>query len=213
MNVWIRKTALIAVTSLLLFSSCSATKTIDTWRNSTFEGRYAGNILVAGVNYPFDTRQLEDSFVSRFREYGVQSVSFSAVSPGSTFTAEKGRTEAIRLKSDAVLTIRLISVKEKEDWERFAPTPDVPAELYMESMQQAPLLAYSFEVEDVVAECSLYDTASGKLIWRLHAETIKRGSPGKEYIMSGRLAASLSAEVVKSLRDGKLIRQGQGKNP
>jgi hypothetical protein len=205
MNTRIKNAALVVVASLLLFPSCSSTKSIDIWRNSTFEGRYAGNILVVSVNYPFDKRQLEDSFVSRFREYGAQAVSFSASSPEGNFTVERGRAEAKRLKSDAVLTIRLISVKEKEDWVRFAPTPEVPAELYMESMQQSPPFAYSFEVEDVVVESSLYDTASGKLVWRLHSETIKRGSPGKEYIMSGRLAASMSAVVVKGLRDSKLI--------
>jgi len=206
MNRPIKRAILITVAGLLLFSSCSSTKTIDTWRNRAFEGRYAENILVACVHYPFDERQLEDSFVSRFREYGVRALSFSAESPNEKFTAKKGRAEARRLKSDAVLTIRLISVKEKEDWERFAPTPEVPAELYMESVPQSPPLVYPFEVDDVVVESSLYDTASGKLIWRLHSETIKRGSPGKEYILSGRLAASLSAKVVRSLHDSKLIR-------
>lgn len=206
MNKPIKKTALVAVAGLLLFSSCSSTKTIDTWRNRTFEGKYVRNILVACVNYPFDNRQLEDGFVSRFREYGVRALPFSAESPNGTFTAKKGRAEARRLKSDAVLTIRLISVKEKEDWERFAPAPELPAELYIESMPQPTPLVYPFDVDDVVVESSLYDTASGKLIWRLHSETIKRGSPGKEYIMSGRLAASLSAKVVRSLYDSKLIR-------
>jgi len=206
MNTRIKKTALVVVTSLLLLSSCSTTKTIDTWRNSTFAGRYEGHILVAAVHYPFDKRQLEDRFVSRFRENGVQAVSFCASSPDENFTVKRVRAEARRLKSDAVLTIRLINVKEKEEWERFAPTTEVPAELYMESMQPAPPIAYPFEVEDVVVESSLFDAASGKLIWRLHSETIKRGSPGKEYIMSGRLASSLSAKVVKSLRDSKLIR-------
>ena len=75
----------------------------------------------------------------------------------------------------------------------------------MESVQYQPL-EYQFEKEDLVIESSLYDTVSGKLIWRLHSETIKRGSIGKENIMNNRLVASLSKKVVEKLRDSRLIR-------
>lgn len=191
---------------LVFFSSCSSTRTIDTWRDSAYKGRYAGHVLVAGVSYPFDKRQLEDGFVARFHEYGVRAVSFQSLSPQPKLTLDSIRREAVRLKSDAILTVRLISLREKEEWDRFVPKPEVPAELYMESMVRYTPIDYELTVDDFIVESSLFDTASGKLIWKLHSETIKRGSIGKEYMMTGRFVASLSAKVLKNLRDSELIK-------
>ena len=190
---------------LLCLSSCSSTKTIDTWKDSTYKGRYIEKVLVAGISFPFDSRQLEDAFIARFQEYGIQAVSLKAISPDMGYAVDSVRAGAKRVKSDSVLTIRLISVKEKEEWEHFVPTPENPSVLYMEAIQSPPQ-DYQFEKEDLVIESSLYDTVSGKLIWRLHSETIKRGSIGKENIMIDRLVASLSKKVVEKLRDSRLIR-------
>jgi hypothetical protein len=153
------------------------------------------NVLVAGVSYPFDKRQLEDGFVARFRAYGIRAVSFQSLSPQAKVTLDSIRREAVRL----------ISVKEKE-WDRFAPTSEVPAERYMESTAQSQPFDYRFTVDDFVVENSLYDAVSGRLIWRLHSETIKRGSIGEEHIMTGRFVSSLSGKVLKNLQDSQLIR-------
>jgi hypothetical protein len=205
MNKLIKEVGVVIVTCLILLSSCSSTKTIDTWKDSTYKGRYIEKVLVAGISFPFDSRQLEDAFIARFQEYGIQAVSLKAISPDMKYTVDNVRAEAEKVKSDSVLTIRMIGMKEKEAWERFMTTPEIPGPLYMESMQYPPL-DYQFEKEDLVIESSLYDTVSGKLIWRLHSETIKRGSIGKENIMNNRLVASLSKKVVEKLRDSRLIR-------
>jgi hypothetical protein len=205
MNKLVKEVSIAVVACLILFSSCSSTKTLDTWKDSTYKGRYIEKVLVAGISFPFDSRQLEDTFIARFQEYGIQAVSLKAISPDMKYTVDSMRAEAQRIKSDSVLTIRMIGMKEKEEWERFVPTPEFTGPLYMESMQYPPL-DYEFEKEDLVIESSLYDTVSGKLIWRLHSETIKRGSIGKENILNSRLVASLSKKVMEKLRNSGLIR-------
>ena len=122
----IKDVGVVIVVCLILLSSCNSTKTIDTWKDSAYNGRYIEKVLVAGISFPLDSRQLEDAFVARFQEYGIQAISLKAISPNMKYTVDNARAEAERVKSNSVLTIRMIGMKEKEEWERFVTTPEIP---------------------------------------------------------------------------------------
>ena len=190
------------IIGLFLLSSCTGTKLINEWKDSSYELRYLQNVLVVGISDLFEKRKLEDIFVRNFQESGVKAVSFASISQKKEVTRADIRTEAVKLNDSAIFMVQLISMSDEEVRERIVPPPEIsPDWSYSFPIYtlETPPTEYNIEKKHIVLECNLHDASTGKLIWRVRSETIKPGS-------TINIIDSISKVVIKNLRHDKLIR-------
>lgn len=187
---------------LFFLSSCGGTKLSNPWINSAYEGRYLKSVLVVAISDRLEKKRLEGAFAKHFQEHGVNAVSLASTTEKKELTSTDVKAEAAAKGMEAIFTIQLISISEKEIMERFAPPPEAsPDWSYSFPIYyvQQPPVEYRFSEKDIVVESSLYDTATGNLMWRVRSETIKAGSTDK-------LIDEASRMVMKNIKAGRLIR-------
>ena len=190
------------IIGLFILSSCAGTKLINEWKDSSYEQRYLQNVLVVGISDLFDKRKLEEVFVRYFEENGVKAVPFASISQNKKVTGADIRAETVKLKSDAIFMIHLISMSDEEVRERIVPPLEVSPEwsyswpIYT---LEPPPTEYDIQKKHIVLELKLYDTSTGKLMWRVCSETIKPGSTID-------IIDLVSKAVMENLRRDKLIR-------
>ena len=192
----------IAVIFLFLLSSCGGTKLTNPWVNKDFEGRYVKSVLVVGIAKQFDKRKLEEAFAVQFQTHGVKAVSLASVAVKKEMTSAEVRAEAVKLGSDAIFTVRLMGVTEKETVDRVNPPRESTPEWnysFPIYMVQSPPMEYRYEEKEVVMESNLYDVSTGHLMWKVRSEITKRGSTDK-------LIDAASKTVVKNLVAARMIR-------
>ena len=199
------QTKRIAVTFIIgffLLSSCAGVRLTDEWKDRSYERRYLQNTLVVGISDLFDKQKLEDVFARNFRDNGVKAVPFISISQKKKVAMADIRAETAKFKNDAIFMVRLISLSDEEVREYIAP----PLEISPEWSYSRPIYTietqpteYDIHKQHIVLECSLYDTSTGKLMWRVRSETIKPGSTID-------IIDSISKAVMKNLRNDKLIR-------
>jgi len=190
------------IIGLFFLSSCGGTKLSNPWINSAYEGRYLKSVLVVAISDQLEKKRLEGAFAKHFQEHGVNAVSLASTTGKKELTSADVRAEAAARDMDAIFTIKLISVSEKEIMERYAPPPEIsPDWSYSFPIYKAqpPPVEYRFAEKDIVAESSLYDTATGNLMWRVRSETIKPGSTAK-------VVDAASKMIMKNIKAGRLIR-------
>lgn len=190
------------IMGMFLLSSCGGTKLSDTWMSSAYKGHYLETVLVVATSDQLDKKILEGAFVKHFQEHGVNALSLSSIIQKKELSSADVKAEAAARKMDAIFTIRLISISEKEYTERFAPpseaSPDWSYSFPIYSAQPPPV-EYRFTEKDIVVESNLYDAATGKLMWKVRSETIKPGA-------AANLIDEASRKVMKNLKADKLIR-------
>ncbi|HVO67042.1 MAG TPA: hypothetical protein VMT12_11210 [Syntrophales bacterium] len=190
------------IISLFLLTSCAGIKLTGEWKDSSYEHRYVEDILVVGTSDLFDKQKLEDIFVRDFQEHGVKAVSFASIYQKKKATRADVRAEAVKLKNDAIFMARVISMSDEEVRERVMPPVEIfPlwSDYFPVYTLYTPSQEYTIREKHILLECSLYDTSTGKLIWRVCSETIKPGSTIDIF-------DSISRAVMKNLRNDKLIR-------
>ena len=190
------------IIGLFLLSSCGGTKLSNPWINSAYEGRYLKNVLVVAISDQFEKKKLESAFAKHFKEHGVRTVSLASTTEKKELTSAEVRAEAARLSMDAIFTVRVVSISEKEVIDRIDPPPEAsPDWSYSFPIYnlQTPPVEYTIEEKDIVVESNLYDVSTGELMWRVRSETIKPGS-------TSNLIDEISRTVMKNIKADRLIR-------
>ena len=190
------------IIGIFFLSSCGATKLSNPWINSAYEGRYLKNVLVVVISDQFEKKKLEGAFAKHFQEHGVKTVSLASITEKKELTSAEVRAEAARLNMDAIFTVRVVSISEKEVIESFSPPPESsPGWSYSFPIYnlQTPPQEYRIKEKDIVVESNLYDVSTGELMWRVRSETIKPGS-------TANLIDEISRKVMKNIKADRLIR-------
>jgi len=190
------------IIGLFFLSSCGGTKLSNPWINSDYEGRYLKNVLVMGISDQFEKKKLEGAFAKHFQEHGVKAVSLASITEKNELTSADVKAQATRLSMDAIFTVRVVSISEKEVIDRFAPPPEASPDWsysFPIYTAQTPPVEYRIEEKDIVVESNLYDAATGILMWKVRSETIKPGS-------TANLIDEISKTVMKNIRADRLIR-------
>jgi hypothetical protein len=192
----------VLIIGLFFLSSCGGTKLSSPWVDSAYEGRYLKSVLIVAISDQVEKKKLEDAFAKHFQERGVKAVSLASITKKKELTSADVRAEAARLSMDAIFTVRVVSIGEKEVIDSFAPPPEaLPGWSYSWPIYtlQTPPSTYNIEEKDIVVESNLYDAATGKLMWRVRSEIIKPGSTAK-------LIDEMSRKIMENIRADKLIR-------
>ena len=112
------------IIGLFFLSSCGGTKLSNPWINSAYEGRYLKSVLVVAISDQMEKKKLEGAFAKHFQEHGVKAVSLASITQKKELTSAEVKAEAAARSMDAIFTIKLISISEKEVMERYAPPPE-----------------------------------------------------------------------------------------
>jgi hypothetical protein len=177
-NLYLKMVLLCAV--LTVFSGCATTTLLTSWSDSSAKQYSLKKPLVVSiVQKPLIRKKLEDGFVQRFREIGIEAVpsytvfeNISALAPDPL----KGRLPS--LGCDSILVVRLLDVKQE--------TVHVPARTdvyggpayygsyggyYSRSVSVVSTPAYNYVEKVYLAETNIYDAVEGKLVWTGATET------------------------------------------
>lgn len=171
---------LILLVLMTVCSGCATTTLLTSWSDSSAKQYTLKKPLVVSiVQKPLIRKKLEDGFVERFREIGIQAVPSYTVFPEMADLAPdsvKGRLPA--LGCDSILVVRLLDVKQE--------TVHVPARTdvyggpayygsyggyYSRSVSVVSTPAYNYVEKFYLAETNIYDAIEGKLVWTGATET------------------------------------------
>ena len=194
----------------MLLASCATTSLVDTWRNPDMPSvkRYH-KLVVSAMGRNIDERQVyEDVIASELRQHVVEAVtSYSLLQPneGDNATA---LNKAVRLSgAEAVLNVRTTMIEQKTDvvpgygggypgYPDFWYPPAFHAwdmnGYFGTRMLYAPPTIITYAVATIQA--SLFDVASGKLIW---AASIETSEPGKVLMVSKDVARIIIQSLMK----------------
>jgi hypothetical protein len=169
-----------AVFTSFLVTACAGTKLTSTQVDEARRGKPVADILVIGVTYKEDTRQLfEDTFVSQLKAAGVEAVSSLEIIPIS----EKQQLEKDRIlkavnkfNNDAVIITHLVGVEKKEVITRDTPGRRDYYAHYLWAYGNTHGPGYASTHKIVRLATNLYDVKTEKLIWSGRSETLKPDS-------------------------------------
>jgi hypothetical protein len=106
--------ALLSAATVLLVASCASVSVTNQWKDPSWSGPPATNVLVIGVSRSDTTRRLfEDTFVRDLTAAGVRaSASYASIPPGDGGSAKLG--DVVKSTgSDAVLVTRVQRVEDR----------------------------------------------------------------------------------------------------
>ena len=152
-----------------LVTACTSLK-IASWADPQFKNRAVGKTLVIGVaNSESIRRRYEDMFVDSLTAIGVEAVASAATMPGEDLIAEpRMRKHIADSGAKSVIVTRTLGEKDKVN---YSPPVVYPSHygsyygFYSASYGYATSPGYAFNYTETMLETTLYDIASGKLVW------------------------------------------------
>ena len=194
----------------MFLASCATTSLVDTWRNpdvSAMKGYH--KLLVSGMGRNINERQVyEDVMVAELRQHGVEAVASYPL----LRTDEGDRAQALekavqQTGSEAVLTVRTTMIEQKTSvvpgyGSGYPGYPDFwyPPAFHAWNMNSYYGTRMLYEPPTIIAytvatmQVSLFDVASGKLIWAASMETTE---PGKVLAVSRDVARIIVESLMK----------------
>ena len=156
--------ALAAVTT-----ACTSVK-VASWSDPEFAGRPVGKTLVIGVGRSESIRRrYEEMFVTSLTAIGVEAIASADTMPGEDLIAESRMRKHIDASgATSVIVTRTLGEKDKVN---YSPPVVYPSHygsyygFYSASFGYATSPGYAFNYTETMLETTLYDTASGKLVW------------------------------------------------
>ncbi len=212
-----RRRMILALACLGVLASCATTSLTNTWRDPGYTGGALKKLLVVGITRDATIRRtFEDIFSAQLKSRGVEAI------PSYTLIPEDGQADEATLRAavkksgvDAVITTRVVGIDQ-----RTATSPG-----YVQSYG-APVYPYPFAIgvpppgvgfygyyantwsyyqppttytyEEATLETSLFDAASGKLVWVATSVTFETQATAKA-------SSELAKIIIDQLTKDKLI--------
>ena len=173
----LRIPGLALIVSLLV--ACAAAKPVGEWRDQSFNGRI-DSILIIGVTAQNERRRaFETTFVNALQARGINATPSYKLITSSLQLSREAVEEAIRGRNiGGVLVTRLAGIKQADVFRQ--PDGSDPERDYFTQyniIRRETTTAYYDEHRVLTLETSLYDTASGDLVWRMQSEAIDASRP------------------------------------
>jgi hypothetical protein len=189
--------ALLSAATVLLVTSCASVSVTNQWKDPSWSGPPATNVLVIGVSRSDTTRRLfEDTFVRDLTAAGVRaSASYASIPPGDGGSAKLG--DVVKSTgSDAVLVTRVQRVED-----RINVTPTGPGYggfygWYGGAWASTPEVT---QTTLVTLETSVWDPRTEKLVWTVTT----RGVLSSDI---PRTTQQLSATLIPKMKADGIIR-------
>jgi len=165
--------------ALLALGACATTRPVHEWRSPGYTGTIDSVLVIAAIDRSTQRRVYEDLFTETIGAHGAEAIpSYTLLTSGVEITRQQVEAAVRGRAIDAVLVTRLLGIEEVETYH--PPTTQVYYRSYHSYYQHAltetsPGYYRRFKV--LTIETTLYDTASGELIWSMQSEAIEPSTP------------------------------------
>lgn len=166
---------------VIFISACttSGVTPIGEWRDPAYAGKINNILIVGATSRSTRRRVFEDMFVEALASASVKSVtSYSLVINSLKLSRDTVRQAIQDQDIDAVLVMRLLGVKESEQYK--LPSNYDHHDDYVEYFDLAVSQSnrgYYATFKALTLETNVYDAASGALIWSMQSDTIEQSAP------------------------------------
>lgn len=163
----------------LVIGGCATTRPVHEWRSPGFTGSIDSVLVIAAVERSTQRRVFEDLFADTLATHGVAATPSYTLLTSEAEISRDTVERAIRGKNiDAVLVTRLLGVDEVETYQ--PPTTRIYYGRYDSYYHHAltevsPGYYHRYKV--LTLETTLYDSASGELVWSMQSEAIEPSTP------------------------------------
>lgn len=168
------------VFTLFLITACATgAKPIGEWRSESFSGQ-VNNILIIGVTSRSTRRRVfEDNFVNGLAAFNVKAVpSYTLLESSLELTRDIVERAIKGQNLGAVLVTRLVGIKDKQVYKLPANYDDNRGYIgYYDHAWKETSTGYYSQYKVFTLETTVYDTASGELIWSMQSETVEASQP------------------------------------
>ena len=157
----------------LTIGACSSTRAINEWRDDAFNARLTNLLVIAAIDDDARKRQVEDAYVARLNSLSIEATAAHALISASEITREVVEAAIVDTDIDSVLVTRLLGVEAVEEYQ-----PPVRVDHYRSYHRyHARALDYTSpgyyrRYTVLTLETSLYDRASGELVWSMQSESM-----------------------------------------
>lgn len=203
MNQFVR--ILTAAIALSTIAACASTEITSVWRDTSYQGP-PKKVLVLGILKNVTSRRvLEDEFVLQLKERGVKAEAGYAVMPGNSLPDKAVVAATVsRKRFDSLLLVRLVGEKTERNYVSGNVTYSTGpyyrgwSGYYGAGYTSVHSSGYSVEDKFALAEASLYDAATEKIIWTAASETWLRDQGSK-------LIRDYVSVIMRSLRKQNVV--------
>jgi hypothetical protein len=188
-----------------MVAACASTEITAAWKDPAYHGPPKKVLVVGILKSPVNRRVMEDEFVSRLKERGVAAEAGYIVMPGDKLPDKDVVAATVSAKGfDSLLLVKLVGTKTERNYvpgnTAYSSGPYYNGWTGYYGAGYSSLNSPGYMVEDTfaLAEASLYNAATEKVIWTAASET---------WVWSddSRLIRGYVAEIVKSLRKQKVV--------
>ncbi len=197
------------VAAAFFVASCATTEVTSVWKDESYQGMPHKVLVQAVLKKPVNRRIVEDEFVRNFRSRGIEAVAAYNVLPGEELATKEALEQQLKSGGfDTLLLVRLTGTKEEQ---RVVPGTVTQQPLspvgppfggwpgyYGGGYTAVYSPAYTVEDRYAVAETSLYDAKTDKLIWTATSET--RVSESSQNLIKAYVGV-----MMDSLRKNKVV--------
>jgi hypothetical protein len=163
----------------LLLAGCQTTSLQSAWFDPSFTGGPMHQIVIVAVGVsPVNRRVVEDTFTQRLRALGVHGAPGWAVVPDEARNAPEPFTEAVRKSgAEGLLIVRMLGVDTRTQVNTMMVTTATPVRAgpwgstTVWATTTVPVTQVSQD-SLVVVETSLYEAATGRLVWSGITQTL-----------------------------------------
>ena len=163
----------------LLLGGCATTRPVHEWRSDGFSGTIDSVLVIGAFKRSTQRRVYEDLFAETLASRGVEATPGYTLMTTELEISQETIEAAIRGRDmDAVLVTRLLGVDEVETYE--PPTTRVYYRNYHSYYRHALTEVspgYYRRYKVLTIETTLYDSASGELVWSMQSEAVEPSTP------------------------------------
>lgn len=165
--------------TVLLLTACATSKPVGEWRSESFSGQVNNILIIAVTSRPTRRRNYEDKFVAGLAAIDVKAVpSYPLLDSSLELTRDIVERAIEGQNLGAVMVTRLVGIEDRQTYKLPANYDDSRGYIgYYSHAWKETSTAYYSDYKVFTLETTLYDTASGELIWSMQSETMDASKP------------------------------------
>lgn len=171
--------AVITVFSIIIAACASASKPLGQWRDPGFSGKFDSMLVIGVTTRSTRRRVFEDKFVEALQADEVEAVPSYSLITSTMDLSRVAVSKAIEGKNlDAVLITRMVGIRDQETYQRPGGQDETMNYFtYYDNALEQTSDGYYSQFRVFTLETSLYDAASGEMVWSMQSEIMDASRP------------------------------------
>jgi len=209
---------LILIIFLLALVVCSTMTITGQWKDLNYKGGPFKKYIVIGLFKKLSARgAIENTITEALKKNGVDAIgSLTVLTPDREINRnDKDLDNFLHvLGIDGILIVKMTGIQRSEKYvpgqSYYTQIPGVPfygpyMSYYYNYYQPVSTPGYMEDFISVLVECSLFENANNKLVWRAEAHSIPYDQGSKELIEPKKTAKDLADVIIKNFKNNGFI--------